>query len=304
MPHVVCAGILVADVFVPPLECLPEPGELIATGEFLLEPGGCAANTAIGLRRQGLDVSIVGCVGDDAFGERVERDLRGHGIDTSGIRRVDTGTSMTVIVPVIGEDRRYIHTFGANAALTAGDLDGADLATADAVYVGGYLVLPGLRGPELAERLAVAHGRVVLTVAVPEGSIVSAEDVTAVLPHLDWFVANEHEAELLTGEREPEHQAEWFSRRGAQSVAITLGDRGAVVAAGTERFAVPAHTVEVVEPSGAGDAFDAGLISALLDGLGAHASVERATVLGASACTALGCWEGVLTRAELEAQLA
>ena len=216
MPHVVCAGILVADVFVPPLECLPEPGELIATGEFLLEPGGCASNTAIGLRRQGLDVSIVGCVGDDAFGERVERDLRGHGIDTSGIRRVDTGTSMTVIVPVIGEDRRYIHTFGANAALCAGDLDLADARRPPTRSTSaGYLLLPGLRGPALAERLAAARGRVVLTVAVPEGAAVSAEDVTSVLPHLDWFVANEHEAAVLTGEREPERQAEWLCEHGA-----------------------------------------------------------------------------------------
>jgi sugar/nucleoside kinase (ribokinase family) len=304
VPHVVCAGILVADVFVPPLERLPGPGELIATGEFLLEPGGCAANTAIGLRRQGLDVSIVGCVGDDAFGERVERDLRAHGIDTSGIRRVGTGTSMTVIVPVTGEDRRYIHTFGANAALCAGDLDLAMLETADAVYIGGYLLLPGLRGPALAERLAAARGRVVLTVAVPEGAAVSAEDVTSVLPHLDWFVANEHEAAVLTGEREPERQVEWLCEHGAQSVAITLGDRGAVVAAGDEHFAVPAQTVEVVEPSGAGDAFDAGLIAGLVAGLDTRTCVEWATVLGASACTALGCWEGVLTRAELEAQLA
>jgi sugar/nucleoside kinase (ribokinase family) len=304
MAHVVCAGILVADVFVPPLTRLPEPGGLVTTAEFLVQPGGCAANAAIGLRRQGVDVSIVGCVGDDPFGDMMERELRAYGIDTGGIHRVDTGTAMTVILPVTGEDRRFIHTFGANARFSAEQLDSATLEVADAVYVGGYLVLPELRGAELAERLAAARGRVVLTVAVPEGAAVEAADIDTVLPNLDWFVANEDEARSLTGESEPEHQAARLTERGARAVAITLGERGAFVAAEGERFTVPARPVEVVEPSGAGDAFDVGLISGLLDGLGPRASVERATVLGASACTALGCWAGVLTRAELDAALA
>ena len=179
------------------------------------------------------------------------------------------------------------------------------LATADAVYVGGYLVLPGLRGPELAERLAVAHGRVVLTVAVPEGSTVSAEDVTAVLPHLDWFVANEHEAEAAdrrTRARAPGRVVQPNAERSPLRSRSAIAGRSSPPAPSASPFRPT--TVEVVEPSGAGDAFDAGLISGLLDGLDAHACVERATVLGASACTALGCWEGVLTRAELEAQLA
>jgi sugar/nucleoside kinase (ribokinase family) len=308
MARVVCAGILVADVFVPPLERLPAAGELVAADAFLVQPGGCAANTAIALRRQGLDVSIAGCVGDDPFGELVERELRARGIDTSGIRRVDgLGTSMTVIVPVAGEDRRYIHTFGANAAVCASDLDAQVIERADALYVGGYLLLPALDGAELAVRLAEARARgvrVVLDVAVPEQSAVSLADVAPTLPHLDWFVANDDEARLLTGEPEPERQAERLLAAGANAVAITLGDRGVVVATADERFSLPAQTVEIVEPSGAGDAFDAGLISALLEGLDERACIERASVLGASACTALGSWAGVFTRAELDAYLA
>ena len=308
MARVVCAGILVADVFVPPLVRLPAAGELLVTDEFLVQPGGCAANAAIALRRQEADVAVVGCVGDDPFGELVERGLRAHGIDTSAIRRVPgLGTAKTVIVPVAGEDRRYIHTFGANAALGAGDLAGRAIETAEALYVGGYLLLPGLRGPELAERLAAVRARgarVVLDVAVPGGAAVSLADVAPVLPHVDWFVANEDEARALTREREPERQIEMLVEAGTRAAAVTRSERGAVVAAGDERFSVPAPTVEVVEPSGAGDAFAAGLISALLDGLDARASVERACVLGASACTALGCAAGVFTRDELDAYLA
>jgi sugar/nucleoside kinase (ribokinase family) len=308
MPHVVCAGLLVADVFVPPLDRLPAAGELVATEPFLVQPGGCAANTAIALRRQGAEVSIVGCVGDDPFGELVERDLRAHGIDTSGIRPVsDLGTSMTVIVPVTGEDRRYIHTFGANAALAAADLARQAIESADALYIGGYLLLPGLSGPELAERLEAARARgtrVVVDVAVPQGGTASPADVAAVLPHVDWFVANEDESRALTGENEPERQAERLLEAGAPAAAITKGEHGVTVATADERFSLPAPPVDVVEPSGAGDAFDAGLISALLDGLDARTCVERACALGASACTALGSWAGVFTRDELDAYLA
>ena len=113
---VVCIGILVADLFVPPLAHLPAAGELVTTDDFLVAPGGCAANSAVALGRLGVPVAVCGRVGDDVFGELVVRDLRGRGIDTRAVAVTEaTSTSKTVIVPVTGEDRRYIHTVGANA---------------------------------------------------------------------------------------------------------------------------------------------------------------------------------------------
>ena len=84
-PSVLCVGVLVADIFVPPLEQLPVAGELVATDDFLIQPGGCAANVAIGLGTLGVHAGVCGRVGDDLFGEFVERDLRLRGIDTSGV---------------------------------------------------------------------------------------------------------------------------------------------------------------------------------------------------------------------------
>lgn len=305
MARVVCVGGVVADIFVPQLDRLPAAGELIRTESFLVQSGGCAANTAVALCKQGVDASVVGCIGDDVFGTVVELNLREHGVDTGGLRRADGfATSTTVILSVAGDDRRYIHTFGANAALEAAHLEATTTAGADVLYVGGYLVLPALRAGELAEQLAAARrggAQTVLDVAVPDGASVSLADVAALLPHVDWFVPNDDEARALTGEHDPERQAERLVEAGAGAVAITLGERGAVVAAGAERFSIPARRVDVVEPSGAGDAFDAGLISGLLDGLDARGCIERAAALGASACTALGAWAGVWTREQLAA---
>lgn len=306
--RVVCMGILVADVFVPPLARLPAAGELVAVDDFLVQPGGCAANTAIDLVRLGLEASVVGCVGDDPFGELVVRELAALGVDTAGVRRVGgRGTSKTVIVGVRGEDRRYIHTFGANAALHATDLDGV-LAGADALYVGGYLLLPGLRQGELAGRLRQAreHGLItVLDVAVPAGgSPPSLEEVAELLPHVDVFVPNEDEARVLTGESDPHRQARLLFEAGASTVIVTRGAAGAVVCGRGASFDVPAPAVDVLDESGAGDAFDAGLILGLLEGWSIGDSVAFASVVGASACAALGCWESVCTRTEVDALLA
>jgi sugar/nucleoside kinase (ribokinase family) len=299
---VLCAGILVADVFVPPLPRLPAAGELLDVPDFLVQPGGCAANAAIVLARLGVPVSIAGRVGDDPFGAAVVADLAARGIETGGVLRgAGIGTSKTVIIPVVGEDRRFIHTFGANAELRTDDLT---IGAARIVYLGGYGVLPGIDQPALAGlfREARAKGaRTVLDPVVPAGRDVS---VAEVLPHTDVFLPNEDEARALSGETDPHEQAAVFAEQGARTVVIKLGERGAFVRTGAASFEVPAPPVDVVEPSGAGDAFAAGLMLGLLEGWELEHAVQFASVVGGSACTALGCWAGVFTRAEAEAFLA
>jgi sugar/nucleoside kinase (ribokinase family) len=304
---VLCIGILVADVFVPPLERLPGAGELVATDDFLIQSGGCAANVAIALRKLGVRAAVCGRVGDDAFGEFIERDLRSHRIDTSGVRRTaGYGTSKTVILPVTGEDRRYIHSFGANTALTVSDINSSMLNAARAVYVGGYLILPGLRDEQLALVLLEARARgtkIVLDIAAPAGRDPSLESVRMLLPVADYFVPNVDEARMLTGTSDPGRQASCLIEQGARTVVIKLGERGTYIRSGEQAFELPAGSVDVVEPSGAGDAFAAGLVVGILEGWSIERMVRFASVIGASACTALGCSAGVFTRPEAEAYL-
>jgi sugar/nucleoside kinase (ribokinase family) len=302
---VLCVGILVADLFVPPLARLPVAGELIATEDFLVQPGGCAANSAIALRRLGVAASVVGRVGDDLFGDLVERYLRDRGIDTGGVARAPGhGTSKTVILPIVGEDRRFVHTFGANAALTADDIPSASLEAAEVIYVGGYLVLPGLHQGDLAERFRFAHEhgtRIVLDVVVPSGRDgMSVDAVRELLPLVDYFLPNEDEARALTGEVEPRRQAERLLEAGARAVVVKRGERGTFVRSREEAFELPAPPVEALEPSGAGDAFAAGLILGMLEGWELERSVRFASVIGGSACTALGCYAGVFSREEAD----
>src|SRR5260370_27253561 len=117
---VLCTGIIVADHVCTPISHLPAPGELVMADRLLLTLGGCAANTAVDLAKMGASAAVVGRVGADLFGRIVGDMLREANVDTSAMKAIPgIDTSQTLIVNVAGQDRRYIHTFGANAGMTA-----------------------------------------------------------------------------------------------------------------------------------------------------------------------------------------
>ena len=301
--EVVCAGLLVADTFVPPMPRLPAAGELMATGGFWHDSGGCAANTATCLRKLGVEAGVVGKVGRDAGGDFVERDLKAKRVDTAGLRRSELlGTSETVILPVSGEDRRYLHTFGANADFRVEDISREQVAGAKVFYVGGYLILPGFDPGAFRALLAFARGqgiKTVLDVVVTEGGR-GWDMLAAVLPEVDFFTPNDHEALMLTGERVPRSQAERLLGAGCGAAIITQGERGALLARPGQMQELPAFALPVVDGSGAGDAFAAGLIAGLLRDWELGECLRLASAVGASACTKLGCTTGVFSWAEAE----
>src|SRR4051812_24066219 len=136
--EVLCAGIIVADHVSSPIAHLPAAGELVLADELILTIGGCAANVAVDLVKLGVSATVVGCVGDDVFGRVVADMLRERGVDVSGLRvRSGMATSQTLIVNVAGQDRRFIHTFGANAAFEPDDVP-AETPGCKVLYLGGY----------------------------------------------------------------------------------------------------------------------------------------------------------------------
>ncbi len=306
---VLCAGILVADLFVPPLPRLPVQGELLKVDGMLLDTGGCAANTATDLARLGVRSAVAGMVGADFFGEFIRADLTRKGLADVSAIRVDHGssTSQTVILPVQGEDRRYIHALGANASFSLADIDLQSVARARVLYVGGYFILPRLDPPSLASLLHFAREhnvRTVLDVAGvdPKGAL---EALAPVLPYTDVFLPNDDEAALITGESEPARQAEKLRRMGAATVIVTRGEKGATAATADGRLlSVGAYPIDFVDASGSGDAFDAGVIVGLLEGWEIRRTLPFASAVGASCCTRLGCTAGVFSRPQAEAFVA
>jgi sugar/nucleoside kinase (ribokinase family) len=301
--QILCAGIVVADHVCAPIAHVPAAGELVTTDRMILTIGGCAANAAVDLSKMGLQPAIAGRVGDDAFGRIVKDMLDESHIDTSALR-VTPGepTSQTMIVNVAGEDRRFIHIFGANAKFTAADIPLGSAKRCQVLYVGGYFIMPGLQQDDLAPVFAEVRQtgtRVVLDVATPgPGDYLSRLD--RLLPHVDVFLPNSDEAAFISGERDPLRQAEVFRRLGAGTVVITMGGHGALLANDQVRLRAGVYPVDFVDASGGGDAFDAGYIYGLVKGLGAEDSLRVASALGASCVRAIGTTPGVFTESECE----
>lgn len=303
--QVLCTGILVADIFVPPMPALPAAGELLASDDFLLDTGGCAANVATGLARLGISAAVNGAVGTDVFGDFIVNDLQAKGISTSGIRRsTRLGSSKTVVLPVVGEDRRFIHTFGANGDFHAADIELDQLQSGSVLYLGGFLIMPALEAQSIATLFQTARERgitTVLDVVVPKGEGERAmQHLAEILPHTDYFLPNDEEAHALTGKTKPIEQAQTFLDAGCKTVLITQGDGGTLLLSETEQYEAGTFAIDYVDGSGSGDAFAAGFITGLVEGWDIAETLKFASAIGASACTKLGCTTGVFTRAEAE----
>ncbi len=294
---------IVVDHLTPPMARLPKSGELIAVDGLVLNIGGGAANTAMALSRLGVPASICARVGDDAFGRFAAETLQAAGIACDAVK-IDgrRETSQTLILNVKGEDRRFIHSVGANLGFVPSDMDEALAAPPRVLHIGYFLILPELDADGLAARFARVRksgGQTVLDVVTP-GPGGYVEPLRKVLPHTDVFVPNTDEAALILGETDPLLQARAFHEMGARRVVITRGEHGLVSYSAENRLRMSAYPVDFVDGSGGGDAFNAGYILGLLDKLPEVDCLKLASAVGASCVRAVGTTAGVFSRPEAE----
>src|SRR4029079_7166179 len=204
----------------------------VQADSMLLTIGGCAANAAVDLVKMGVNTRVVGRVGKDIFGRVVADLLRDEGVDVSALQfSASADTSQTLIVNVAGEDRRFVHSFGANGEFASRDIPLEDVARCKVLSVGGFLVMPSLTQEDLVPVFAAARkagAKTVLDVVTPaKGEYLSK--LQKILPHTDVFLPNDHEAALITGEKDPLRQAEAFRKLGAGTVVITMGGEGSLL---------------------------------------------------------------------------
>lgn len=301
--EVVCAGILVADHVCTPMARLPGPGHLVAVDEMYLLTGGCAANVGVNVAKQGIGVQVLGKVGDDYWGRFVREDLASRGVDTSTVLVSSSHqTSQTMILLCKGEDRRFVHTFGANGAFGGADIRKESLDGAQVFYLGGYLVLPGLKPDDLADLFQFCRSRgikTVLDVVVPTGFTYNGE-LEAVLPYTDVFMPNNDEAEMLTGETDPVRQVQALRGRGTETVMVTMGGDGLLYSQGDRIWQARHFPSTVIDQTGAGDAFCAGYIAGMVRGMSLDDCIHYGSVLGASCVRSIGCYQGVFNQTQVE----
>lgn len=300
---VLCVGIVVADHVCRPVPSLPGPGELVLTPGMEVTIGGCAANVAVDLARLGRRSAVAGCVGDDLFGRHVRAALQAAGIDCEPLTVLpDVETACTMVINVQGEDRRFIHALGANAAFTGRSVTEEQIASARVISVGGYGLIESL-SPENVTRLFAAARQYGVTTVL---DVVLAEPrdyrtwLEPVLPLTDIFVPNHDEAALLLGESDPLKQADRFHRDGAGAVIVTCGQEGAVLVADDCRLRAAVYPVDMVDATGSGDAFLAGFLHARLDGRNLETALQYGSALGACCVQHSGATTGIPSAAQLE----
>ncbi len=295
--EVLLLGDLNVDIFLDVPE-LPGPGgEGVATRQRM-GFGGSAANTAVVLQRLGATCAMVCCVGDDEWGTFAAKGLAEIGVDTSLVQRTAAeGTSLNVVAVTADGERTMYAYRGASAQLAEAAVPD-DLRGAGFLHISGYALLaePQRTAAVVAARRARERG-VRVSLDVPVDTVRSApEALCAFLPLVDIVVIGSSDAQLLMGV--PEGAATHaIAELGPQLVAVKCGADGAVLLAGGERIALPAPRVEVVDSTGAGDSFCAGLLFALNAGASLEAAGLLANACGAAAVGVLGAGANLPDRA-------
>lgn len=283
MPQLIVVGSANVDVTVA-VQRHPRPGETVLGGDTTVSPGGKGANTAVAAARAGADVALLGAVGSDAHGELLLSALAAAGVDTSLVRRVDDPSGAAYITVAADGENAIVVSPGANAQVSAVDVDQAHAEVAGAAVLFAVLEVPLPTVRHAVATAAAAGVRVVLNAS----PVAALERET--LERLDPLIVNQHEATALLStdpeaasarKRTPEELATALLELGPRSVVVTLGAEGALVADSTATTHVPAPRVQAVDTTGAGDTF-AGVLCAHLTNGAPLADAARAAVIRAA----------------------
>ena len=296
MSQVVCLGIIVVDVLARPVDQFPPKGRLMLVDEIGMQLGGHATNSGRCLAKLGVEVAVMGCIGDDSLGEFAVEELQAHGIDTSGIYRTNAaGTAATLVLVDSAGERSFLHTVGADSQMRPEKLNLDIVRAGELLYMAGALAMPGFDGEPQAQVMAEAKRAGLTTVldVVWDATGKWMETLAPVLPYTDIFVPSLVEAREITGKQDPKDVAAFLLDTGIEIVGLTNAEKGAYVRTALEEITLPAYEADVVDTTGAGDAFTAGFIYGYLQEWDLERAARFACAMGALATTALGTTAGI-----------
>ncbi|RLE98152.1 MAG: hypothetical protein DRJ63_08130 [Thermoprotei archaeon] len=314
MLDLLSCGFLVADIVVADLNKIAEPGELVfAPKGITISVGGHPANLAIDLVKLGIPgekIGVAGAVGNDIFGEFIERTLASYGLRLF-IQKVDRSTNKNVILVVKGEDRRFHVELGASRVFSPSIVLKLINETKPRVFylASGILDLIDKKIEEIFKKAKERKALTFADIVKPYGKDWSY--IVPAMKYIDVFHCNESELKELTRAESLREAVNRVFDYGVKLLFITMGEKGALGATRHMNILQKAFKVDTVDPTGAGDAFCAGIIYKLLEYSVAGEKVDEinlnqlkqillyAQAVGASACTAPGTTAGV-TREKVE----
>lgn len=236
---------------------LPGKGETVSASDFQYVPGGKGANQAVAAARLGGDVTMFGCVGDDAFADRLVENLRQNGVETAYIRKVPGVSSGLAMIAVAENDNSIVVIPGANRCVTPEYID----SVREAILSADILVLQNEIPMETVSRvMEMGHlaGKTVLYNPAPACPLPDGA-----LETIDFLTPNEHEASLLFPSYE---DLSAMLRACGGKLIVTLGEQGAAAWTNGALLQIPARRANVMDTTGAGDTFNGAFAYALANG--------------------------------------
>jgi ribokinase len=299
-PKVVVVGSFNMDLVVK-AERRSQTGETLMGEEFGMFIGGKGSNQAIAAARLGADVTMIGRLGTDLFGDTLMAAHAEESICTDYvIRDTEVGTGIASISIDADGDNSIVLVPQANMRLTVADIERASesIAAADVLLL--QLEVP-IAASQRAAEIAKSNGATVVLNPAPAQEL--PDDFLA---QVDILTPNEVETESLSGVKvstavDAERAAKVLLDKGLSAVILTLGERGAVLLTPDLTRQVPAYTVEVVDTTAAGDAFCGALATVLARGDNLVDAVAFANAAGALAVTVLGAAPSMPTATQVEA---
>jgi len=303
-PKITVIGSLNIDLVVQ-VPRMPAPGETIAGHGFHIIPGGKGANQAVAAAKLGAQVTMVGRVGDDSFGQMQRRGMEALGIRIEFLitdEEEPTGTAL-IMVDAQGQNSIVVVS-GANGRLTPADVEAARpaIGASDAVLLQLENPISTVQhAAEVARELGVP---VVLNPAPAPRQQLSRQ----LLRNVDYLIPNEFEATALAGiqvtsQDSAKRAAAYLRAQGVETVILTLGAQGALAISPQGTIYAPAFSVQAVDTTAAGDAFVAAFGVALCEGQPLPEALRFANAAGALTVTRLGAQPSLPSREEVEAFL-
>jgi sugar/nucleoside kinase (ribokinase family) len=265
--RVLVVGNAVLDLVVGPMLKPPPQGRTIKVDLSKLFVGGCGVNTALVLARLGVVTSLVGPIGDDTLASLLVSRLKEAGVDSGGLIVCEgVDTSVTVVMVWEKGERSFLHSGSNSGRLNGGHLDDLDTAGVDHIHIGGALLLTGVEAEDWTrtlKRFKQAGASISLDPAWDANGH-WLEKLEPVFPHVDYLLPSKVEAEMLTGESDPGKAGESLVKMGVNKAVIKLGEEGSLLVEKGNILRQRAFQVTAIDTTGAGDAYDAGFIAALM----------------------------------------
>ena len=283
---------------------LPRPGETVVGGQFTEARGGKGANQAVAAARAGsLPVTMVGAVGQDAAGQAAVRALEEDGVQTRFIQRLTNSHSGVALI-LVGEGGENCISVasGANGLISSDQV----ARLPDQVFAESRVFLTNLEVPLEAVQSALRRAKSYDVKTVLNPAPADRAIVGQALRSVDILTPNETEASVLSGvevtsDRTAEAAARQLQAMGPQTVIVTRGSAGCVLLDGDATLVhVPAKTVQAIDTTAAGDAFNGALVVALVEGRAVLDAVEWASRAAALSVTRMGAQPSLPTRREIE----